>query len=136
MRISDCSSDVCSSDLGGFDLLPEPPFATAANSMSDRVPEDGVEVFRNEDTTLSGTVIFPMTPAQRNGLEDLRLVQFHHDDGSIEWIGTYTAFSGRDIQSEIMRTRDFRCFELVPMSGEAARDKEIGRASCRERVCQ
>src|SRR3546814_2884664 len=55
---------------GGFDLLPEPPFATAANSMSDRVPEDGVEVFRNEDTTLSGTVIFPMTPAQRNGLED------------------------------------------------------------------
>src|SRR3546814_3214319 len=54
---------------------------------------------------------------------DLRLVQFHHDDGSIEWIGTYTAFSGRDIQSEIMRTRDFRCFELVPMSGAAARDK-------------
>src|SRR3546814_11964401 len=25
--------------------------------------------------------------------------------------------------TEIMRTRDFRCFELIPMSGAAARDK-------------
>lgn len=111
-------------DDGGFELSPDPPFATAVNSIGDKLLDGGgVEVFRNPDTTLSGTVIFPMTPAQRNGLEDLRLVCFHHDDGSIEWLGTYTAYSGRDIQSEMLRTRDFHSFQLIPMSGSAARNK-------------
>jgi len=113
-----------------LDLLPEPPFATAANAVT--VPEDmegqpGVEgpvtIHRHRDVTLSGTVIFPITAAQRNGLEDLRLVEFTHDDGSTEWIGTYTAYSGREIQSELMRTRDFRAFDLVPIQGSAARNK-------------
>ena len=109
---------------GGFELAPDPPFATAVNSIGEKLLDGGgVEVFRNPDTTLSGTVIFPMTPAQRNGLEDLRLLRFQHDDGSVEWMGTYTAYSGRDIQSEMLRTRDFHGFELVPMSGTAARNK-------------
>jgi predicted GH43/DUF377 family glycosyl hydrolase len=72
---------------------------------------------------LSGTVIFPVTPAQANGLEDLRLTQFTHDDGTVEWIGTYTAYSGRDIRSELLRTTDFRTFTLMPMMGSAAVNK-------------
>src|SRR3546814_13487901 len=64
-----------------------------------------------------------MTPAQRNGLEDLRLVRFEHEDGELEWLGTYTAYSGREIQSEMLRTRDFRAFMLAPMTGTAARNK-------------
>src|SRR3546814_5106828 len=72
---------------------------------------------------LSGTVILPSTKAQANGLEDLRLFKFTHDDGSDEWLGTYTAYSGREIQSELLRTRDFRSFQLVPMTGPAARNK-------------
>jgi predicted GH43/DUF377 family glycosyl hydrolase len=113
----------------GFELLPEPPFATAANSVEmpeaslPMIGEGPVCVHRHKDSTLSGTVIFPITAAQRNGLEDLRLVHFTHDDGSTEWIGTYTAYSGREIQSELMRTRDFRSFDLVPMKGSAARNK-------------
>src|SRR3546814_5137879 len=113
MRISDWSSDVCSSDLavgeghissiafreailtprGGFDLAPEPPFATAVNSIDDEATStDGpVEVFRHVEANLSGTVIFPMTPAQRNGLEDLRPVRSEHEDGELEWLGNYTA---------------------------------------------
>ena len=50
--------------------------------------------YRHEDANLSGTVIFPVTPAQSNGLEDLRLTHFTHDDGSTEYIGTYTALFG------------------------------------------
>jgi predicted GH43/DUF377 family glycosyl hydrolase len=72
---------------------------------------------------LSGTVIFPITSAQANGLEDLRMVQFHHDDGSVEWLGTYTAYNGRQIQSEMLRTSDFRSFDLCPLSGSSARNK-------------
>jgi len=109
-----------------LELAPEPPFATAADAPdADGVrDQDGpITVERHRDSTLSGTVIFPMTPAQRNGLEDLRLTHFTHDDGSTEYIGTYTAYSGRDIQSELMRTRDFRSIDLIPMRGAAARNK-------------
>ncbi|MHA6717930.1 glycoside hydrolase family 130 protein [Sphingomonas sp. RS6] len=106
-------------------LAPEPPFATAADAreVEDRMPEGPVTVYRHRDSTLSGTVIFPITRAQSNGLEDLRICHFHHDDGTPEWIGTYTAYNGSVIQSELMRTRDWRSFDLVPMTGSAARNK-------------
>ena len=107
-------------------LAPEPPFATATDatgSGEDEMPEGAVTVYRHRDSTLSGTVIFPITMAQSKGLEDLRIVQFFHEDGSVEWIGTYTAYDGSAIRSELMRTRDFRAFDLVPMTGTAARNK-------------
>jgi len=109
-------------------LAPEPPFATAADvhgSDEEHVPSGPVTVHRHRDSTLSGTVIFPITDAQSKGLEDLRLVQFRHDDGEVEWLGTYTAYNGSQIQSELLRTRDFRAFDLVPMTGPAARNKGI-----------
>jgi len=84
-----------------------------------------VTVYRHRDSTLSGTVIFPITDAQSKGLEDLRLVHFTHDDGTQEWLGTYTAYNGATIQSELLRTRDFRAFDLIPMTGSAARNKGI-----------
>ncbi len=107
-------------------LAPEPPFATATDAIDldeEEMPEGEITVYRHRDSTLSGTVIFPITKAQSKGLEDLRLVQFTHDDGSVEWLGTYTAYNGSMIQSELMRTRDFRAFDLVPMTGPAARNK-------------
>ena len=104
------------------DLMPEPPFATAAHSATE-VGNGAIEVHRHRDSSLSGTVLFPMTAAQSNGLEDMRLVQFTHDDGSTEWLGTYTAFNGASIRSEMLRTSDFRTFTLSPMGGPAARNK-------------
>ena len=109
-------------------LAPEPPFATATDAVGtdeEEPPVGPVTVYRHRDSTLSGTVIFPITHAQSKGLEDLRLVQFHHDDGEVEWLGTYTAYNGDTIQSELLRTKDFRAFDLVPMTGSAARNKGI-----------
>ena len=110
---------------GDLHLSPEPPFATAADAVGDEEHEKTgtVTIFRHPDSTLSGTVIFPITAAQANGLEDLRLVKFQHDDASLEWMGTYTAYNGRQIQSEMLRTSDFRSFDLCPMTGSAARNK-------------
>ncbi|WP_206362018.1 glycoside hydrolase family 130 protein [Sphingomonas montana] len=105
-----------------FELMPEPPFATAADTARE-LDRGAVEVHRHHDSSLSGTVLFPITEAQRNGLEDLRLVQFTHEDGAVEWIGTYTAYSGSTIRSELLRTQDFRSFIFQPMSGPAARNK-------------
>src|SRR5687767_1771509 len=110
---------------GSLELAPEPPFATAADAPDiDGLYEDGpVEVLRDDNSNLSGTVIFPVTPAQAGGLEDLRLTHFTHEDGSREYIGTYTAYSGRDIRSELLRTHDFRRFRLSALEGDAARNK-------------
>lgn len=109
-------------------LAPEPPFATAADVIEDEMeaPVGPVTIYRHRDSTLSGTVIFPITKAQSNGLEDMRLTHFTHDDGEQEWIGTYTAYNGSVIQSEMLRTRDWRAMDLVPMTGSAARNKGMG----------
>ncbi len=106
-------------------LLPQPPFATAAMLGKPRsdAEDAAVSVYRHRESTISGTVIFPMTEAQRNGLEDLRLVEFKCGSGKSEWIGTYTAYSGREIRSELLRTFDFQDFTLTPIIGGAGRNK-------------
>ena len=80
-------------------------------------------VSRHPESSLSNTVIFPVTDQQKNGLEDLRLVRFDHGGKDYEWIGTYTAYSGHSIRSELLRTRDFTQFKLEPIHGRAGRNK-------------
>jgi len=105
-----------------FELAPEPPFATAPDNARE-LSDGAIEIHRHKDSTLSGSVIFPITASQSKGLEDMRLVEFEHDDGTIEWIGTYTAYNGSAIRSELFRTADFRSFVMQPLSGPAARNK-------------
>lgn len=110
---------------GTFQLWPQTAFATAVTlddaSLTDS--DSAVTVHRHPESNLSNTVIFPITEQQRGGLEDLRLVQFEHDDGTLEWIGTYTAYSGHSIRSELLHTGDFRKFVLEPIDGAAGRNK-------------
>lgn len=112
---------------GSLYLMRQPPFAAAAEIIGcDHPMVDGAAcIGRQRDSTLSGTVLFPVTAEQANGLEDLRLTAFDHNDGTREYIGTYTAYSGRAIRSEMMRTRDFRTFQLSPFSGPAAVNKGL-----------
>jgi predicted GH43/DUF377 family glycosyl hydrolase len=110
-----------------FELTPQPNCMTAANTANP-IPHsnDGtVSVYRHPDSSLSGTVIFPVTEVQRNGLEDLRLTRLNGDCGNPEWVGTYTAYSGREIRSELLRTVDFEKFDLVPITGSAGRNKGL-----------
>jgi predicted GH43/DUF377 family glycosyl hydrolase len=110
-----------------FELAPQPSCMTAANSSGPPANRnDGaVTVHRHPDSSISGTVIFPITEVQRNGLEDLRLTRLNGGCAEPEWVGTYTAYSGRDIRSELLRTRDFKTFDLVPITGGAARNKGL-----------
>jgi predicted GH43/DUF377 family glycosyl hydrolase len=84
--------------------------------------EDDVEVTFNADEDISERVIFPVTRAQSNGIEDARFVQF--DDGERKiYYATYTAYSGQAIRSELIETSDFISFRMSPMRGSAARNK-------------
>ena len=64
------------------------------------------------DQELSERVIFPITDAQSNGIEDARFVEFN-DAGQKTFYATYTAYNGRAIRSELLETKDFQC----PVSG-------------------
>jgi predicted GH43/DUF377 family glycosyl hydrolase len=83
---------------------------------------DNVEVMFGDEEELSERVIFPVTDAQANGIEDARFVEFN-DDGRKTFYATYTAYSGRAIRSELLETTDFRSFRLTPLAGSAARNK-------------
>jgi predicted GH43/DUF377 family glycosyl hydrolase len=83
---------------------------------------DELEVAFKPDEDVSERVIFPLTDAQSNGIEDARFVEFD-DDGLKTFYGTYTAYSGRAIRSELIETRDFVSFRMTPLRGAAARNK-------------
>jgi predicted GH43/DUF377 family glycosyl hydrolase len=90
-----------------------------------RVPTaigDDVEVAFGSDEELSERVIFPITEAQSNGIEDARFVEFN-DNGQRTFYATYTAYSGRAIRSELLATKDFQSFRMTPLSGSASRNK-------------
>jgi predicted GH43/DUF377 family glycosyl hydrolase len=82
-----------------------------------------VRLFCEESHDLSEIVIFPITPSQRHGIEDVRLVGFTDDDGSIAYYGTFTAFSGETIRQEMLSTTDFATFEIRALRGSATNNK-------------
>jgi predicted GH43/DUF377 family glycosyl hydrolase len=83
---------------------------------------DAVDVIFRPDQELSERVIFPITDAQANGIEDARFVEFN--DGTRKtYYATYTAYSGRAIRSELLETTDFHSFRLTPLGGSAAGNK-------------
>jgi predicted GH43/DUF377 family glycosyl hydrolase len=81
-----------------------------------------VELAFRPDDELSERVIFPVTSAQANGVEDARFVEFD-DDGRKTYYATYTAYSGKGIRSELLETTDFRSFRMTPLEGSATFNK-------------
>jgi predicted GH43/DUF377 family glycosyl hydrolase len=67
---------------------------------------------------ISETVIFPFMPSQGRGIEDLRLVEFTDDDGAKDFRGTYTAFNGTEVRQGLVRTGDFKSFEMRGVRGD------------------
>jgi predicted GH43/DUF377 family glycosyl hydrolase len=81
-----------------------------------------VEVAFDAGHDLSERVIFPVTSWQANGIEDARFVAFDEADGRVNY-ATYTAYSGSAIRSEMIETRDFVSFRMLPLEGAAAANK-------------
>lgn len=86
--------------------------------------ENGDEIDLSFDAAsdISERVIFPVTLAQSNGIEDARFVTFQ-DGEIITYCATFTAYNGRTIRSELMQTSDFISFKLTPLLGSAAINK-------------
>lgn len=70
-------------------------------------------------------VLMPRGPSERVGMEDVRLVRFPADDGHVDYLGTYTAYDGRSVSSQLLATRDFRRFTVTRLSGPGSRNKGL-----------
>jgi len=75
------------------------------------------------DAELSELVIFPMSEEESRGIEDLRMVRFVDDDGTVTYFGTYTAYNGQRTLPMLMHTTDFRRIEFASLNGAAALNK-------------
>ncbi|ESQ84843.1 glycosidase [Asticcacaulis sp. AC466] len=111
---------------GTVELKPEADFAVAAKPLGN-APLDGVvTVHGHQACPISETVLFPVTRSQSNGLEDLRMLKFTDESGSASYMGTYTAYNGKETACECLETSDFRSFKLTPFRGAASGHKGLG----------
>ncbi|MGC2122609.1 MAG: glycoside hydrolase family 130 protein [Xanthobacteraceae bacterium] len=116
----------CGIAAGDGTVTVDPPARLAAvpkiQSRTSTPNGDDIEVIFRDDEDLTERIIFPITDAQTNGIEDARFVEFN-DGGQKTFYATYTAYSGKAIRSELIETRDFRSFRMTPLGGSAARNK-------------
>jgi predicted GH43/DUF377 family glycosyl hydrolase len=116
---------ICGAD-GSVTIDPVSPQAISPRieTIPGGAPDDpGSRLSFDGSRDLSEIVIFPITPYQRHGIEDLRMARFTNDDGSVTYLGTYTAFSGGEIRQELLRTNDFATFELSALRGPLTANK-------------
>jgi predicted GH43/DUF377 family glycosyl hydrolase len=70
-------------------------------------------------------VLVPQAPSERLGMEDLRLVRFLGDAGEPAYVGTYTAYDGERITSQLLTTDDLRTFAVSRLTGPGSRNKGL-----------
>ena len=95
--------------------------ATARETLM--LARSNYEVQFAPESKLSERVLFPVTPSQSNGIEDARFVLFHREDGTRAYFATYTAYDGRMILPQFLRTVDFLRFKFITLNGPAVENK-------------
>lgn len=81
------------------------------------------EVTFSLDTAISERVIYPISYAESNGIEDARWVRFTDENGEVTYYATYTAYNGFTILPKLLETKDFYFFKVSPINGEYAQNK-------------
>ncbi len=71
------------------------------------------------NVNLNQVILFPICEPECRGMEDMRLVRFTHDDGTMCYYGTYTAFNGWQTRPQIMEMP-------VPGTGAPTQDSAWG----------
>jgi predicted GH43/DUF377 family glycosyl hydrolase len=112
-------------DKAGNILLDEPPqYYTRLKKSAGAVYENESD-YDLEDSSqlpLNEKVIFPYSKAESMGIEDVRFVEFK-DGSDICYYGTYTAYNGKNINTQMIETKDFNIFKIRTLNGDAISDK-------------
>jgi predicted GH43/DUF377 family glycosyl hydrolase len=70
-------------------------------------------------------ILFPVTADECNGIEDMRMVRFLNEDGSVIYYATYTAYDGKSISIKLLETSDFESFKIFHLQGAAVKNKGL-----------
>ncbi|MDQ3015669.1 MAG: glycoside hydrolase family 130 protein [Bacteroidota bacterium] len=84
--------------------------------------DDHYNIHFDAEIPLPERVIFPQARSESMGMEDLRMMKFS-DGGEEVYFGTYTAYDGRNIQSKMLQTTDFKNFEIRNLKGSQVDNK-------------
>lgn len=79
----------------------------------------------SDQSDITERVIFPNSPAESRGIEDARFVRFTDDNGEETIYATYTAYNGHTIIPKLLSTKDFLDFRIMPLHGNAAKNKNF-----------
>ena len=85
----------------------------------------GFEWLAGCDGRITDAVLFPICEAESQGMEDMRIVRFTDDDGSVRYYGTYTAYNGRNILPQIVEMREPNVARVRTLHGRCARNKGL-----------
>jgi len=70
--------------------------------MIERLASCDYNIEMPADADLSRVVLFPICEPECRGMEDMRLVRFTDDDGSMCYYGTYTAYNGYETRPQLL----------------------------------
>lgn len=83
------------------------------------------DIETSPDGQITEAVLFPICEAESQGMEDMRIVRFTDDDGSVRYYGTYTAYNGRNILPQIVEMREPNIARVRTLHGRCARNKGL-----------
>ncbi len=87
-----------------------------------QVVDTNYELLSSAHLPMNEKVIFPNAKSECMGMEDVRFVKFE-DEGKICYYGTYTAYNGHQIKTQLLETTNFDVFKIRTLYGAAVSDK-------------
>ncbi len=109
-------------------MVARDPTRRSASAVVDRIRwvlDCNYRIVFAPDVPLAERVLFPRGPDESHGMEDARFTRFVREDGSVTYLGTYTAFDGVQIAPHLISTDDFQTFEISQLVGPAAKNKGV-----------
>jgi len=97
--------------------------AAYTDELARRISRSNYEVEFSPKSSIAERVLWPHAPSERRGIEDVRLVRFVQEDGSVIFQATYTAYDGDHVFPKMFETSDFRVFRMLQVAGPAAQNK-------------
>lgn len=103
-------------------LEPAEPFQETVENMV-WLARSNYQLQMPANADASEVVIFPTSDNESRGIEDVRLVRFVDDDGSVYYYGTYTAYNGFRILPQLIETKDFQTIKVHTLNGRFVQNK-------------
>ncbi len=104
-------------------FTPQGPWRTSGTkSIPAGGDDDHYDIVFEDEIPLPERVIFPQAKSESMGMEDLRMVRFA-DGNEVKYLGTYTAYNGKNIQSKMLETVDFKHFHIRNLKGSQVDNK-------------